>query len=101
MLPGRIDDVSHSVNKQIIVLEDSLVKGYDALQLFKEEADQIRKEIDVMINVLIEKTEITQDDLHVETRKDYKILKANIKVQRDENEVLYKNLKEVAKNTQS
>jgi len=28
------------------------------LQLFKEDADQIRKEIDVMMNILIEKTEI-------------------------------------------
>lgn len=68
----RIDDVSSSVNKQIKTLEDQLVTGYDLLQLFKEEADQIRKEIDVMMNVLIEKTEVIQDDLHVETRKDYK-----------------------------
>ena len=41
-----------------------MVTGYDLLQLFKEEADSIRKEIDVMMNVLIEKTEIVQDDLH-------------------------------------
>ena len=53
--------------------------GYDNLQLFKEEADQIRKEIDVMMNVLIEKTEVVQDELHVETRSDYKLLKGNIK----------------------
>jgi chromosome segregation ATPase len=68
----RIDDVSSSVNKQIKTLEDQLVTGFDHLQLFKEEADQIRKEIDVMMNVLIEKTEVVQDELHVETRKDYK-----------------------------
>lgn len=55
---GRIDDVSCSVNKQIKNLEDQLVTGYDMLQLFKEEADHIRKEIDVMMNVLIEKTEV-------------------------------------------
>jgi hypothetical protein len=71
------------------------VTGYDLLQLFKEEADSIRKEIDVMMNVLIEKTEVVQDDLHIETRKDYKMLKSDIKAQRDENEVLYKNLKTV------
>ena len=76
---GKIDDVSSSVNQQIKQLEDSLVQGYDILQLFKEDADQIRKEIDVMMNVLIEKTEVVQDELHVETRKDYKELKANIK----------------------
>jgi len=54
-----------------------------------------------MINVLIEKTEVTQDELHVETRSDYKTLKANIKVQRDENEQLYKSLKVIARDTDS
>jgi len=48
-----------------------------------------------MMNVLIEKTEVVQDELHVETRKDYKILKSDIKAQRDENEILYKGLKNV------
>lgn len=95
ILPGKIDDVSSSVNKQIKTLEDQLVTGYDLLQLFKEEADQIRKEIDVMMNVLIEKTEVVQDELHVETRKDYKMLKSDIKAQRDENEVMYKNMKTI------
>lgn len=42
------------------------------LQLFKEEADQIRKEIDVMMNILMEKAEVVNDELHVEMRKDYK-----------------------------
>ena len=74
--------------------------GYDNLQLFKEEADQIRKEIDVMMNVLIEKTEVVQDELHVETRSDYKQLKSNIKSQRDENEVLYKSMKKILKDNE-
>lgn len=71
------------------------------LQLFKEEADHIRKEIDVMMNVLIEKTELVQDECHQETRKDYKTLKSNIKAQRDENEMLYKDLKNITKDTES
>ena len=75
--------------------------GYDLLQIFKEEADQIRKEIDVMMNVLAEKTEGVQDDLHIETRKDYKMLKSDIKAQRDENEILYKNLKKIVQETDS
>lgn len=100
-MPGKIDDVSSSVNKQIKGLEDNLVQGYDALQLFKEESDQIRKEIDVMINVLVEKTEVVQDELKVYTREDYVELKKHIKVQRDENEVLYKNMKLVLKDTQT
>ena len=99
--PGRIDDVSASVNKQIKDLEDQLVTGYDMLQLFKEEADQIRKEIDVMMNVLVEKTEVVQDELHQEFRHDYKTLKAAIKAQRDENEILYKSLKQILKDTES
>lgn len=71
--------------------------GYDMLQLFKEEADHIRKEIDVMMNVLIEKTEVVQDELHIETRKAYKCLKGDIKCQRDENEIAYKELKNIIK----
>ena len=71
------------------------------LQLFKEEADQIRKEIDVMMNVLVEKTEVVQDELHQECRHDYKTLKGAIKAQRDENEILYKSLKQVLKETES
>lgn len=101
MMTGRIDDVSASVSQQIKGLEDNLVKGYDILQLFKEEADQIRKEIDVMMNVLIEKTEVVEEDLHSETRSDYKELKANIKQQRDENELLHKSLKQIQKDTES
>ena len=34
-------------------------------------------------------------------RKDYKCLKGDIKAQRDENEILYKNLKTVVQNTES
>lgn len=71
------------------------------LQLFKEEADQIRKEIDVMMNVLVEKSEVVQDELHQETRRDYKNLKGDIKAQRDENEIVYKTLKNVVKDTES
>jgi septal ring factor EnvC (AmiA/AmiB activator) len=82
-------------------LEDDLVKGYDILQLYKEEGDQIRKEIDVMMNLLIEKTEKVEDDLKCETRSDYKELKYNIKTQRDENELLYKGLKHIHKDTVS
>ena len=54
-----------------------------------------------MMNVLIEKTEVVQDELHIETRKDYKQLKNDIKAQRDENEILYKNLKTIVQSTES
>ena len=42
-----------------------------------------------MMNVLVEKTEIVQDEMHQEFRSDYKTLKAGIKAQRDENEILW------------
>ena len=54
-----------------------------------------------MMNVLIEKSEVVQDELHVETRKDYKQMKSDMKVQRDENEMLYKGLKIIVQNTES
>ena len=54
-----------------------------------------------MMNVLIEKTEVVEDDLHNETRTDYKELKGNIKHQRDENELLYKSLKQIQKDSTS
>lgn len=54
-----------------------------------------------MMNVLVEKTEIVQDELKVDTRKDYKQLKADMKSQRDENEILYKTLKTIVKETES
>lgn len=73
------------------------MKGYDILQMFKDEADQIRKDIDLMMNNLVEKTEQVQDELSRETRSDYKSLKAAIKIQKDENELLYKNLGNLAK----
>lgn len=71
------------------------------LQVFKEEADEIRKQIDIMMNVLVEKTEIVQDELHQASREDYKKLKADIKGQRDENEILYKGMKNLVKETES
>ena len=54
-----------------------------------------------MMNVLVEKTEVVQDELHKEIRVDYKSLKSAIKGQRDENEILYKGLKQTLKDTES
>jgi hypothetical protein len=54
-----------------------------------------------MMNVLIEKTEQVYDELHIDTRQDYKLLKSNIRMQRDENAAQYKQLKEIHKDTTS
>ena len=73
------------------------MKGYDFLQMFKEEADSIRKEIDIMMNILVEKTEIVQEELHIDVRTDHKTLKNDIVKQKIENELLYKDLKVIQK----
>lgn len=54
-----------------------------------------------MMNVLVEKSEVIQDEMHEESRKDYKKLKGDIKAQRDENELLYKEMKRLLKETES
>ena len=54
-----------------------------------------------MMNVLVEKAEVVQDELHQESRKDYKKLKGDIKAQRDENELLYKDMKKLIHETES
>lgn len=53
------------------------------------------------MNILMEKAEVVQEEMHIEMRKDYKQLKGDIKSQRDENEILYKNLKKVVQDTES
>ena len=54
-----------------------------------------------MMNVLVEKAEVVQDEMHEESRKDYKKLKADIKAQRDENELLYKEMKKLLAETET
>ena len=54
-----------------------------------------------MMNVLVEKAEVVQEELHQESRKDYKNLKADIKCQRDENEALYKDMKKLINQNES
>ena len=84
---------------QIAKMEDNLVLGYDMLQLFKEEADQIRKEMDVMMNTLVEKAEQVQEDVHNDTRRDYLGLKNAIHSERDSNNLLYRELQALTKET--
>ena len=53
------------------------------------------------MNVLVEKTEVVQEEVHQDIRGDYKSLKGDIKAQRDENEMLYKTMKTLVKETES
>lgn len=67
-----------------------MVLGYELLANFKQEAESLRGEIDILMQDLIEKVESVQDDCQPEIYKDYKELKKNIADQRDENAALQK-----------
>lgn len=69
---------SNTVNKTIRSIEEQMVLGYELLAAFKQEAEVLRGEIDVLMQDLIEKVENVQDDCSPEIYKDYKELKGNI-----------------------
>ena len=55
-----------------------MVLGYELLAAFKQEAAQVRSEIDAIMQDLVEKVENVQDDTSPEIYKDYKQLKHDI-----------------------
>ena len=73
--------------------------GYELLAAFKSEAENLRGEIDVLMQQLCEKVENVHEDCSPEIYKDYKELKGNIATQKDENALLQKNLDKVSKET--
>ena len=76
-----------------------MVLGYELISLFKQEADVLRQDINVLMNRLMDSVENVSEDVKPETYKDYKTLKANIKSQKDENELLMKMLGTVSRET--
>ena len=76
-----------------------MVLGYELLAAFKQEAEVLRGEIDVLMQDLIEKVENVQDDCSPEIYKDYKELKSNIAAQKDEKAALEKLLGKVSLET--
>ncbi len=76
-----------------------MVLGYELLAAFKQEAQALRNETDMLMQSLIEKVESVQEDCQPEIYKDYKELKANIHMQKEENAVLQKTLNQVSKET--
>ena len=76
-----------------------MVLGYELLAAFKSEAENLRGEIDVLMQQLCEKVENVHEDCSPEIYKDYKELKGNIATQKDENALLQKNLDKVSKET--
>lgn len=76
---------SNTVNKTLKSIEEQMVLGYELLAAFKQEASQLRGEIDVLMQDLIEKVENVQEDTSPEIYKDYKQLKKDIAEQKEEN----------------
>lgn len=71
------------------------------LNVFKEEAESLRGEVDSLLTKLISKNEEVLSEIHPDLIKNYKSLKLNIKEQKDENESLYKMLLNLKKETAS
>lgn len=71
------------------------------LNVFKEEAESLRGEVDSLLTKLISKNEEVLSEVHPDLIKNYKSLKLNIKEQKDENESLYKMLLNLKKETAS
>ena len=53
--------------------------GYDILYTYKDEAEELRRDIDMLMNKLIEKNEGVLKDIHPDLINDYKALKSTIK----------------------
>jgi len=81
--------------------KDDLVFGYDLLHQFMDESDDLRKDIEVLTNKLIDRNEGVLKQVHPDLIEDYKKLKGVIKEQKDENESLYKQLLALKKDTAS
>ena len=90
---------SNTVNCHMKRIEEQMVLGYELISLFKQEADVLRQDINVLMNRLMDSVEDVHEDVKPETYKDYKTLKANIKSQKDENELLMKMLGTVSRET--
>ena len=93
------EEALNSVNNQIKRIEDSLVLGYEQLNLYVEDSDNLRKGIDDLMTQLIKKNEDVLGGVHPDLLADYKTLKRHIKDQKDENEQLYKQLLQLKKET--
>lgn len=82
----------NSVSNQIVNIEDSIMKGHDYLETFKEDVHTAREEVDMLIKQLLKENEDVQETLKPGIVDAYMELKDKIKEQKDENEQLYKHL---------
>mgnify|MGYP000958399973 CR=1 FL=1 len=69
------------------------------MHLLKSESDDLRGQVEGLMNQLIERDEDVLKEIHPDLLNDYKSLKETIKDQKDENESLYKQLLVLKKQT--
>lgn len=77
-----------------------MVLGYELLALYKQETGTLHGDIDCLMNTLISKVEDTQNEVDPQIYADYKSLKGDMKNQKEENEMLYKTLLNMKRETQ-
>lgn len=71
-------------------MQEQVILGYELLAGFKNEADELRNQIDQMMNELMDQVDAARLDCKPEIYKDYKTLKASIKAQKEQNQELTK-----------
>lgn len=86
------DEPSNTVLKQIERMEAQVRLGFELLAKFKQDAQQLRNETDILLNELIVKVEDVQTCVQPEIYQDYKQTKADIRQQRTLREALVKKI---------
>ena len=104
------DEPSNTVCKQVSRMEVSLILilclqaqvqlGFDLLQQFRQHADVLRNDTDILMNQLIEQVENSYENVKPEIYADYKKLKSDIKDQRFEKELLQKEIDMLRRQTE-
>lgn len=94
------DEPTNTVNHDVKRIEEQMVLGYELLALYKQETGTLRGDIDCLMNTLINKVEETQNEVDPQIYADYKSLKGDMKNQKEENELLYKTLLNMKRETQ-
>ena len=62
------------------------MNGYELLQAYKDDCEELRGNVEGLMNDLIDKNEQILKSIHPTLIDDYKTLKKQIKDQKDENE---------------
>ena len=104
------DEPSNTVAKQVARMEVSLAfhlsfqeqvqLGFELLTQFRQHADVLRNDTDILMNQLIEQVEQYYENVKPEIYADYKKLKTDIKDQRYEKELIQKEIDTLKRQTE-